>query len=257
MAEDRLTTRDYWIEYWRAQTIDREVDERYRFHELLKQIVVTRRVQTSLELGGYPGYRSIWLHKYHGVEADVLDYVIDRPTIERLQAMNGVAAGAIRAIEADLFGYNSPKKYDLVFSNGLIEHFADMSGIIGQHFRHLADDGTLLITVPNFLGFNGVLQRVFDPDNLSRHNLRAMEPSNLIRTCEGLGLTVERVGYHERFGIWLESLHKRTYGTRALLWSLNKSGKLVEIFPRETRWFSPYLFLTARRHAARDADDGR
>lgn len=81
-----------------------------------------------------------------------------------------------------------PASFDIVFSNGLIEHFADPTKIVEQHVMLLKPGGRAIIAIPNYGGIYGSIMRKFDPGNLDIHNLeimhldtlKALAPTNLV-----------------------------------------------------------------------------
>jgi 2-polyprenyl-3-methyl-5-hydroxy-6-metoxy-1,4-benzoquinol methylase len=99
--------------------------------------------------------------------------------------------------------------FDFVYSVGLVEHFDDPREIVRKHVELAKPGGTVLILVPNYGGLYGRLQRYFDLDNLSVHNLDIMDcssieklvPRDLVKES-----TSSRVG---RINPWLISLEKK------------------------------------------------
>jgi 2-polyprenyl-3-methyl-5-hydroxy-6-metoxy-1,4-benzoquinol methylase len=55
----------------------------------------------------------------------------------------------------DIFQTPFNKKFDIVFSVGLIEHFDKPDSILEKHVELLKPGGILICIVPNFLGFQG------------------------------------------------------------------------------------------------------
>ena len=72
-----------------------------------------------------------------------------------------------------------PASFDIVFSNGLIEHFDDPTGIVEQHVMLLKAGGRAIIVIPNYGGVYGSILRKFDPENLDIHNLDIMHLDTL------------------------------------------------------------------------------
>jgi hypothetical protein len=96
--------------------------------------------------------------------------------------------------------------------------------------------------VPNFLGFNGLLQRRSDPSYLALHNLRAMEPANLRRLGERSGLRLlEQRHLGGADGVIVKP------GPRWVTGIVLAEGRLLRLgltARLNNRWFAPYL-LTA------------
>lgn len=247
--EGAITSREFWRGYWQAKgELATVIPERFPLTEILDDVLRRHHVRTSLELGGFPGHYALWLRKYRGVAAELLDFVIDRQQFAALLKTNGLAPDAVRTIEADLFTHLPDKRYDLVYSLGLVEHFTDTRAILEKHLAYLADDGVLLIEIPNFRGLNGLVQKTFDRDVYDKHNIACMDPRVLRKTCEELGLVIERADYHVRFGVWLEAAETRPRLLRWAVSSLSLLGQAAFKFvPFKSPQFSPYIVLVARR----------
>lgn len=244
-----LTEREFWINYWESkENLVFEVAENFHLGELLKQILAKNKIKNSLELGGFPGHYSIFLKKWLGVDAALLDYVIHPKIFQDLLKVNGLKSDEIACIETDLFNYKTDKTYDLVFSNGLIEHFEDTENIIKIHSDLVSQNGVLFISLPNFRGFNGWLQKTFDPENYKIHNIESMDLVKLRTTAEKLGYKNIEVYYYGKFLMWLENLKSKSFVFKAifkLVWFVLKV--FFKIFPFESKAFSPYIVLIANK----------
>lgn len=77
----------------------------------------------------------------------------------------------------------SPASFDLVYSFGLIEHFAGdkLREIVTQHARMIRPEGRALIVIPNYRNcLYGSLQAFFDPANIELHNTEIMTREALL-----------------------------------------------------------------------------
>ncbi|WP_432714022.1 class I SAM-dependent methyltransferase, partial [Pedobacter sp.] len=157
---NQLTDRAFWVHYWESKTgLSVPIPANYLFHQQLHDIIVKNKVQTAIELGGFPGYYTVFLRKYFKLDVTLLDYFVHPPIIKDLLESNGLQQNDINIIETDLFKYTPEKQYDLVLSCGLIEHFHDTADIINRHVAFVKPGGTLFITLPNFKALNGWFQR--------------------------------------------------------------------------------------------------
>lgn len=244
---NELTDRQFWSNYWESKTgLAVAVGANYLFHKQLQQIVGDKQVKTALELGGFPGYYSIFLKKYLNVKATLMDYFVHRGILKSVIEKNGLSETDIEVIEADLFTYKGTERFDLVLSCGLIEHFEDTKDIIYRHVQFLNPGGTLFITLPNFTGVNGWVQQNFDPQNYSKHNIKTMNPAFLASVARDLGLQNVSVSYFGGFSIWLENKKEKSFLTRALLKTLWLAGKVpTKLLGFESKLLSPYLVLIA------------
>lgn len=244
-----LTDRQFWLNYWESKEgLIFQVPEKYPFLPLIRQLVAAHPVRTSLELGGFPGHYSVWLKKRLNIAATLLDYVVHPQILHELEKANGLPEGSVGVIETDLFQYTPQHGFDLVMSNGLIEHFDDTAAILEKHVESLNPGGLLLVTLPNFRGLNGWFQKTFDPENYGKHNIRSMDLALLRKTAEQLGLQNIQVYYDGRFMLWFERESEKPLLGRLLkkiLWLPIKV--FFKLVPLETKAFSPYIVLTATK----------
>ena len=155
--------------------------------------------------------------------------------------MNGLAEGTIELLEADFITYKSPKKYDVVLSAGFIEHFLDTKHIISQHLDMLKPGGQLFISMPNFLGVNGLMQKSFDKENLAIHNLKAMDITHLTSICNELGVKNLQIRYYGKSSVWLEKTAKTSNFNKSIVKYLDKALHFV---PFSGKFFSPFIVIT-------------
>ncbi len=244
-----LTDREFWTRYWESKTdLNVAIERDYLFHRQLKSIVKREQPQTAIELGGFPGYYTIFLKKHFGIEGTLLDYFVHEGILGSVLEANNLQKQDINVIEANLFSYQPQKRYDLVLSCGLIEHFEETSGIISKHLEFLNPGGTLFITLPNFKSLNGWVQKTFDKDNYSKHNIACMDPDLLKGMLTRLGLEVIGSGYFGRYSVWLENKQQKSVFVKAFIKTIWFIGKvLATLIPLESKMFSPYIILEAKK----------
>lgn len=244
-----LTDRDFWVNYWESKTdLSVAIPSTYLFHRQLADIVKKSKAQTAIELGGFPGYYAVFLRKYLKLDVTLLDYFVHPPITEKLLTQNELAADDIHIIETDLFSYAPEKKYDLVLSCGLIEHFNDTADIINRHISFLKPGGTLFITLPNFKALNGWFQKNFDRSNYDKHNINCMDPELLASICREAGLSVVQSGYFGKFSLWLENEKEKPFSVKLLKKVMWFGGKIFsKVFPFDSKQLSPYIILEAKK----------
>lgn len=233
-----MTDRDFWRRYWSDYEPARV--ERVLFGELLERVLPASG--SFIEIGGFPGVFCVEAQR-RGLDSTLLDFYIDPPVVRELERVNELPSGAIQLIEADFLSYRPSRRYDVVFSAGFIEHFENTREVLACHVELLADGGLLFVTVPNFRGLNGLVQRCFDAANFRAHNTAAMRPELLQETAEALGLGSVRVLYHGRPQLWLEQTAPAGRLARSLV---HRGSRLIERLERRNRLLSPHLVLTAR-----------
>jgi SAM-dependent methyltransferase len=245
--EKNLTDRAFWKSFWESKKdLIFYIKPDYVFGDILAKLIVENGVKTAIELGGFPGYYAIYLKKYRQLDTTLFDYYVHEGLIKQLLEKNGLTEGDVNIIEADLFNYKPQKLYDLVLSFGLIEHFSDTAAIIETHLQFLKPGGTLFITLPNFTGVNGWVQRTFDRENYDKHYIDCMDPAFLAETCKKLSLKNIESYYHGRFTVWLENKSQRSAMARAIVKTIWLAGKIAtRLVPVESKALSPYIVLKA------------
>jgi len=140
-----------------------------------------------LEIGCAPGKFLAYAALKLDARTTGVDYSIPGTRITRsIHRHLGVDS---HVVQGDLFHLPLARDtFDVVFSNGLIEHFEDPRPALAAHLEVLRPGGRLLVTVPNFQGIYGWLQKRFDPANLAIHNVDIMSPEALAELVKGLPL---------------------------------------------------------------------
>lgn len=201
--EGRLTTQEYWDEYWRRRE-DQTGKESLlgRAKRAVKSIVGERRVQyftrnyadyvlweqlyrrylpplagaKVLEIGSAPGDYLVRLSRTfgcipYGVEYAPVGFAMNQRTFRRngLDPSNIILADAF----SDSFQERFKGFFDVVISRGVIEHFSDVRPILGTHLALAKPGGYLVVSVPNFRGVNRLLMLIFN-----REGLRSSQPGD-------------------------------------------------------------------------------
>ena len=246
---EHLTDRSFWESFWRSKTdLIFRIKKDYVFGEQLQRAAEEVGAKTAIELGGFPGYYSVYFKKHLHLDTTLFDYFISKEIVRELLIANDLREDDIHVIEADLFSYQPDKQYDIVSSFGLIEHFGDTKDIISRHVNFLKPGGKLFITLPNFRSVNGWVQRTFDKSNYDKHNISSMDPQFLASIATELGLKEVRSYYSGGFSIWLENRKQHSVLTRACVKLLWYAGKVpTKIFRFESRVLAPYIILECKR----------
>jgi len=244
---EHAASKEYWSAYWgsKEKSLYQPVRESYLFADMFNKYLPKGGQYSFLEIGGFPGFFSIYFRKYFGFAVSLLDYHIDKKIIDKLSAINHLDSD-ITIIEADLFRYNSDAKYDIVFSSGFIEHFDDTQQIVKRHLDLAKNNGYVVIGLPNFRGLNGLLQKIFDPDNLRAHNLECMDVHYLKDILLKNNIEVLYADYYGKFGLWLERQERDGF-LRLFLRAGNVAGRMLSA-QKESRYFSPHILLIGKKH---------
>lgn len=247
MKENTLTDKAFWEKYWDNKSdLAISIPQDFLFGDILSSIIGKFKINSAIELGGFPGYYAVYIKKYFGIKSSLLDYYIHKPLVNKLLEVNNLSTDSIEIIETDLFQYPINESYDLVYSFGLIEHFEDPKPVLQKHVDLLQKGKILYLTLPNFRGINGWIQKTLDPENLAKHNLKTMDISLLNQYMQDLGMEVQECRYIGKFTVWLEDEKNKSLLTRivkGLVWWLGKI--ITRPFPLNSRVFSPYISLMA------------
>ncbi|MDR0733161.1 MAG: class I SAM-dependent methyltransferase [Dysgonamonadaceae bacterium] len=198
--------------------------------------------KTFIEIGGFPGTMSIYFHKKYNCNVSLLDFYIDKEMVGKMEQTNDIPKETIECIACDFFDFAPARLYDIVFSYGFIEHFNDTRDIIQRHVDLLAQNGHLLIVLPNFLGLNGWIQRLFDRESYVAHNLQSMELIRLREIMKGFNLNDVKIEYTGKSMVWLEA--KPTI-PRIIRLSVKMFSYMLKLFPVRCRLLSPYIVISA------------
>lgn len=236
---------DHWDKAWTRRPRPR-LPSGFEIGTRNVQRVLQNRIRPGmnvLEIGCAPGKMLAWVSRALGARISGLDYSPRGLETTRwlLAQMN---------IEADLRQENvfetsfEPETFDVVYSNGVIEHFDDPREIVSMHVRLLRPGGHAVILIPNYGGVYGRLQGAFDPENLSIHNVDIMNEAAMARLAPTYGSEVQvyRAG---RVSPWLVSWERR-WGSagRVFPWMLNG---LALLQPFDIGRLCPLLILEIRR----------
>ncbi|MHA8065246.1 class I SAM-dependent methyltransferase [Aquirufa sp. ROCK2-A2] len=250
MAEKSLTDYQFWKNYWLSKDhLIFKIPNNYPFTKELRSIIRENKSQNLIEIGGFPGYYSVWASKELNLSATLLDFVILPELVDQLKVANN-CTGNVSILEKDLFSNenNLHNSFDIAISNGLIEHFEDTKDIIKRHIDFLKPNGTLFISLPNFKGLNGWFQKTFDLDNYNKHYIPCMEIGFLENICRELDLVHINVEYTGGFMLWLENENKQPLWVKLFKKACWLPLKIFfKIIPIESQLFSPFILITAQK----------
>jgi SAM-dependent methyltransferase len=175
-----LTGAKYWDRYWSRVTLPREHRRTPRAHYLNSILGVFDRWLpkdadlTAAEIGGAPGQYLAYLHRSLGYRVTCIDFSRTgcARTVENFRLL-GIPGDVIWAdITADV---GDLPAFDVVYSLGLIEHFADRHRVVENHVRLVRAGGYLVLGVPNLRGLTGWFMRILAPSTYATHEIAAMD----------------------------------------------------------------------------------
>lgn len=145
-SSKKKSTKAHWEKFWEEkQNIDQVYHNDDRIYKNLKAILDFNG-KKILEVGAGSGRDSFQLA---GDQATVfvLDYAPKSLAI--IQNMNDKNGSRLFCVQADAFKMPVPDEtFDVVFHQGLLEHFRDPLPILKENYRVLKNGGLLLVDVP-------------------------------------------------------------------------------------------------------------
>jgi len=171
-----LTDKHYWVEYYESSNTGKDEIIRIcsKYDDLFDSLITScsKPPETIIEIGAYPGRFLAYLSSRYSLIATALDFNSDKSKIvDSFAAMEGDLQ---EVIQADFLLHEPTKQYDLVFSNGFIEHFIDYEEVLDRHLKYLKQGGAIMIMIPNKRYIRKYYGLCVDRANLKAHNLKCM-----------------------------------------------------------------------------------
>jgi SAM-dependent methyltransferase len=190
-----LTGAEYWDRYWSRLTLPREYRHTPRAHylnailDVFDRSLPTDASLTAAEIGGAPGQYLAYLHRTLGYDVTCVDFSATgcAKTVDNFRLLD--IPGDV--VQADItLNVGDLPTFDVVYSLGLIEHFADRRQIVENHALLVRPGGYLVLGVPNFRGLTGWFMRTLAPITYATHEIGAMDLDGWREFEEALGLHV-------------------------------------------------------------------
>jgi 2-polyprenyl-3-methyl-5-hydroxy-6-metoxy-1,4-benzoquinol methylase len=261
---DKLSSRDYWDEILLQAELPRISTPR-SYHQritmnFVHDFIGRGNYKTFFEVGcGSSGWLPYFAKKYDLCVSGI-DYSEPGCLLaEKNLAMLGIPYGEI--ICKDIFEPNctNGKRYDIVFSYGVIEHFHDPGKLVSIFSEFLNPGGIMISLVPNLNGLMGTLSRFFVKDIFEMH--RVIDSNELQQYHQRSGLHNLKTSFAGTFTlsvlpltksrIWLYKAESRQ--RKIVLFLVAAIDKIANSFLKLTgidipsRYFSPYIISIAEK----------
>jgi SAM-dependent methyltransferase len=261
-----LADRDHWNKVWANEaTPTPSVEARshsYTDH-VLYDVLFNQRLPRGggrkiVEIGSAPGTVLVRLGRQFDWQPYGVEYTESGAEMNRrVFAANGIDPAHV--IHADFFSDEFQRShrdfFDVVVSRGFIEHFTDVARAVRSHVAITKPGGHVVIVIPRFRGVYWAWMRLFDPEDLARHNLDIMEMDGFAAAFEHQGLTPLYCGHLGTFSLKrfelpgqgpIVSLQRRLIhaGSRAID---RLSRRLLKPPGLDSRLVSPYLAYVGRK----------
>lgn len=247
-----LASPEFWQDAREGESTGLLFDPNYpsfrALHKIASRYLKNDSDLKAIEVGCHPGRYLWYLAFQYGYKVTGIEYV---PRLCAETREKTLAAGFDAEILCeDLFEFEPTERWDVVFSNGFVEHFEDIQPAMDAHWRLLAPGGTLFVAVPNHTGLAGWIKKWVHPESYAAHN--RMDFGVLQHAASRLeGAEVLHGGYCGGIGFWSSSLYQIFAGWPAGLGQLAKIPfKLADRYcgwVRDSKTFSPNIAIVLRK----------
>jgi SAM-dependent methyltransferase len=224
----RVSTLDHWESYWKGhQDLERTYSTGGRLaREILRDGDVEGRV--VLEVGAGSGRDALALAR-RGARVVVLDYSPASLELIRQQAKaQGVVVHLVRA-DALAMPFRDGS-IDVVYHQGLLEHFRDPRPLLAENARITRRGGRVVVDVPQTFHLYTVMKQLLIAiDAWFAGWETQFTPAELERRVAGAGLTVRR-----SYGEWMVP----GLAYRVLRELLKRARVVLPLDPRGPGWWS-------------------
>jgi len=196
MGNRKLSEKGYWDNILSAARLPLKVKKTqyspWLINSFFSDQVKAGNYSTLLEAGAGSSAWLPFLAEEYGLTVSGLDYSEPGCVIceENLKIQN---IGYDEVLCTDIFKWQGDKKYDIIISLGLVEHFENPAGILEIAREHLNRGGLIITVIPNLMGLSGWLTRIFLPDVYDIHMKLTRE--DLLEMHEKTGFRCIRTDY--------------------------------------------------------------
>lgn len=264
-VDSKLSTQSYWDEVLRTAKLPRVNSKKsYLYSVTMKfvdKILSGKRYTTFFEVGcGSSGWLPYFAQKYN-YKVSGLDYseIGCQLAIKNLQLLN-INYDTILCKDFFLPNPSEGKKFDVVFSYGVIEHFTNPKEVVAIFEKNFLNEGGAMITlVPNFTGIVAWITKKIMPEVYDIHNKISAEQLASYHTENGMKVLKNGYAGIFSFGVmplvksdhWL--LRNNTRRRRFFLFLFNSVDKVLarifKLLPFDlpSKIFSPYVICIATK----------
>lgn len=170
----KLSLKEYWDEVLREKKLPFKVKLKqyspWLINSFFSEIVKNGEFKTLIEVGAGSSAWLPFLSEEYNLKVSGLDYSeIGCKLCEENLRLSEINYDEV--ICADVLNWRSDRKYDIIISLGVIEHFETPEEILGILHSHLNKNGIVITVIPNLLGISGKLTRRFLPEVYGIHKV--------------------------------------------------------------------------------------
>ena len=246
-----LTDRKLWNSIWNKEKKKRRNNIFYKYYykeydNVLQNILNQLKIEKAdiLDLGCGSGNLLLRLYKlkpwhcYYGIDYSETAINKAKEKFINTNIYNNLYFG-------DIFNYNFNKKFDLIISAGLIEHFTNPNSIIERHIYYSKQNGLIAISVPYFSNpFIKFLLKIFNSPILKTHNFNILSINSLYKTLKINNL--ENIKVYSCMGPRLPIINKNNFS--GFVYSIiYKFWNILSVFfPKKLRLWNSTIWSESR-----------
>ena len=246
----KLTDENYWNDGYSGQQFGEAKEG--ALIDFLQTHLNSVTHATCLEIGSFPGSYIPAIGR-KGYQLNGIDFnKRNEDDLPKWLNSLGLKIGEFQSGDFFEFIKKHNTRYDLVCSFGFIEHFENYKEVIQSHIDLLKPSGKIIITTPNFRGWMQYLpHKIFDNENLKKHNLKSMNPDEWRKILESNGFEVKFYGWFGKYEFWVDLNQKRSKLQLFMLKNVNRFifnfNKIVKKAGKESKSYSAFCGIVAER----------
>jgi 2-polyprenyl-3-methyl-5-hydroxy-6-metoxy-1,4-benzoquinol methylase len=197
-----------------------------------------------IEIGSAPGVFVARLAKMLGATPYGIEFTNSGANVNRL-FFQKLGYPAENVIHGDFFDDNVLKdhlgKFDVVMSNGFVEHFENPHDVVARHLSLLKPGGILVVAIPNLLGAFKLYGRWAVPGYKRIHNLELMKLDRFKAANTHVDLTTLECKYCGTLHVNVDPMPTRGIGKALFkMWILFEA-----VIHRLRRMITPNVFFNS------------
>lgn len=229
----------------------------FLWEKIYPRFLNNKKGEKIVEIGSAPGRELVRMHEVFGLVPYGIEYSEAGVKLNRQEfASHGIDPDNV--IHADFLSGEIGEKYkeyfDIVISNGFIEHFDNPREVVDKHINILKKGGLLIISIPNLRGFNYIMQYLFQHSVIQIHNIGIMQTDEYKKLFNDEHLSLQYCGYYGTLNFNLYASKDKSIGSyflklfKIMQLPLNSLFRLIlGKHGLESKIFSPYLIYIGVR----------
>ncbi len=242
----RYSTKEHWEKFWAGIGPNKRFKPHY--YPLIKSLLPSNEKWTCFEVGCVPGNYLKFFHEHFKYRPAGIDYS------DRIELVKQYFAGLKIPIELynkDFFEFKPKKQYNVVISNGFVEHFGNPEFVFRKHLNLVAKGGWLIVSLPNFCNTQYYLHNLLDAETLKTHNLDTMNPKLWRRLAEKNKMKISYCDYYETYDFWIINksplMKPIVLAIRVASRAIRFMLKITGVLNIPNKYLSPHIVLIAQK----------